>query len=144
MIKYREGRTLTDLVNAWALLRTLDNYYPDFEYWFVNTAMPSVMVGNDVLLIAESSGVMLGIALGRRSEPKLRCVRVCPQSQKTGLGIHLIEKMLILLNDEKPRCTVSEELLHLYGRPLVNHFDFSLTSVARGMYRKHKLEYVFN
>jgi hypothetical protein len=52
--------------------------------------------------------------------------------------------MLRELNDDKPHCTVSEEMLHLYSRAFINHYRFDLGRVDKGAYRPNKLEYVFN
>jgi GNAT superfamily N-acetyltransferase len=146
MLSYERAHRLTDAVVALNLLRSIENYYPGFEYWYINKAMPGFMVGEDVLLFAKDNSETVGVALGKRSEDevKLRCVRVLPEYQKRGTGIRLIESMLRELDCDKPRCTVSEELIHDFARPFVNHFDFDLTRVEKGLYRTGKLEYVFN
>jgi GNAT superfamily N-acetyltransferase len=146
MLSYERAHRLTDAVVALNLLRSIENYYPGFEYWYINKAMPGFMVGEDVLLFAKDNNETVGVALGKKSEDeiKLRCVRVLPEYQKRGTGIRLIENMLRELDCDRPRCTVSEELIHDFARPFVNHFDFDLTRVEKGLYRTGKLEYVFN
>lgn len=52
--------------------------------------------------------------------------------------------MLIELDDDKPHCTVSEELMHLYSRAFINQYRFDLGRVDKGAYRSGKLEYIFN
>jgi hypothetical protein len=52
--------------------------------------------------------------------------------------------MLRALDCDKPLATVSEEMLHQFSRPFINHFGFELTEVDKGRYRAGKLEYVFN
>jgi N-acetylglutamate synthase-like GNAT family acetyltransferase len=88
----------------------------------------------------------VGIALGKRteSETKLRCVRVLPSHQNSGIGLRLIDRMLEALECENPHCSVAEELLHTYSRAFVNRYGFELTKVDKGMYRAGKLEYGFN
>jgi ribosomal protein S18 acetylase RimI-like enzyme len=131
---------------ARGLLDGLDNYYPDFGHWFINTCIPGIVLGDDTMLVARDGSTMVGIALSKKTpqEAKLRCVRVRPEYQSRGVGIHLVEKTLRLLNVGKPHCTVAEEMIHLYSRSFVNHFGFELNHVAKGAYRPGKLEYIFN
>ncbi len=146
MISYEPSYRLTDASLAYSLLEGLDNYYPEFGHWYTNKCMPGILVGNDKLLVAREHGQVIGVALGKKTddEVKLRCVRVLPQYQNRGVGIHLVEKMLRLLDEDKPACTVSEEMLHAFSRPFVNLFHFDLSSVSKGQYRPGKLEYLFN
>lgn len=145
-VVYTRGHKLIDAQVAFQLLNGLENFYPDFGYWYKNKVMPGVMVGQDVLMMAKEHGRVIGVALGKtnRHETKLRCVRVLPEYQKRGVGLHLVEKMLRELDDDKPSCTVAEEMIHEFARPFVNLFQFDLTRVEKGLYRNGKLEYLFN
>ena len=146
MLEYQQTRNLVDTFLAKQLLSTLDVHYPGFEHWYVNKCMPGILVGTDVMIVAKDKGHVVGVALGkkREEETKLRCVRVLPEYQNRGTGLHLIDRMLKALDCDKPHCTVSEELLHLYSRAFVNRYHFDLTEVLKGLYRPQKLEYVFN
>jgi GNAT superfamily N-acetyltransferase len=128
------------------MLDSLDEYYPDFGHWYVNTCVPGVVIGNDIMLVARDGSRIIGLALGKKTleETKLRCVRVRPEYQSKGVGLRLIEHMLKELDCDRPHCTVAEELIHLYSRAFVNYFGFKLNQVGKGMYRPGKLEYVFN
>lgn len=146
MLEFSQTRSLVDAFLAKDLLSSLDVHYPGFEHWYINKCMPGVLVGDDVMIVAKDQGKLVGVALGkkREDETKLRCVRVLPQYQNRGAGLHLIDRMLKALDCDKPHCTVSEELLHQYSRAFVNRYHFDLTEVVKGLYRKQKLEYVFN
>lgn len=128
------------------MLRSLDQYYPDLSYWYINKVVPGLVLGKDVLLLAKDQDRIVGIALGKRSEEerKLRCVRVLPGYQNKGTGLKLIEKMFDELETDKPHCTVAEELFHIYSRPFVNRYGFELNNVDKGLYRPGVLEYSFN
>lgn len=146
MIQYYRATCLAELMNAYRLLETVDAYYPDFGYWFINKVMPGAMLGRDIILVAKDKQQTVGVAIGKRNahETKLRCVRTAPEYQNRGIGIHLVEKMLRKLDDDKPYCTVAEEMLHQFSRPFINLFSFNLSKVEKGLYRPHKLEYIFN
>jgi ribosomal protein S18 acetylase RimI-like enzyme len=146
MIQYGRAHRLVDTVNAYRLLDGLENFYPDFGYWYKNRVMPGVMMGQDVLMLAREHGQVIGVGLGKRNdhETKLRCIRVLPEYQGRSVGIHLVEKMLRELDDDKPSCTVAEEMLHQFSRPFINLFKFDVSRVEKGLYRPGKLEYIFN
>lgn len=128
------------------LLGTLDAYYPNITDWYVNTVIPGLVTGSDVLLVARDEGSIVGFCLGKQSfeEKKLRCIRVLPSHQNTGIGLRLIERMFDHLETDKPHCTVAEELFPLYSRSFINRYGFQLNRVDKGQYRRGKLEYAFN
>ena len=146
MITYETSNKLCDLLMSLKMLEQLENYYPGFQYWFINKALPGVLVGDDLLVVARHKAAIIGVALGKKSEDenKLRCVRVAPEYQKRGIGLRLVEKTLTEMDCDKPLCTVSEEMFHEFSRPFINLFDFDLSTVKKGLYRPGKLEYVFN
>lgn len=146
MIEYQKTTRLADAILTKGVLDSLETYYPDFGYWYVNKCMPGIVTGSDSLIVAKDHGQIVGVALGKKhpDETKLRCVRVLPQYQNKGIGLHLVDRMLRDLDDDKPHCTVSEELMHQYSRAFINLFKFNLSSVDKGLYRPNKLEYVFN
>lgn len=146
MIHYEITRRLTDAILAKGMLDGLESYYPGFQFWYVNKCMPGIVLGPDILIVAREHGQIVGICIGKKrdGEVKLRCVRVLPHYQNRGVGLQLIDRMLRALNNDKPYCTVPEELMHTYSRPFINHYGFSLDRVDRGPYRKGVLEYGFN
>lgn len=124
------------------LLKDLDSYYPNMEQWLDNLEV----CDTTPILVSKDKGIITGVAIGKKSEEenKLRCIRVMKDYRYQGLGIRLMDRMFEILEDEHPLCTVSEEMMHQYSRSFVNRYGFSLDEVNRGMYRKGKLEYVFN
>jgi N-acetylglutamate synthase-like GNAT family acetyltransferase len=87
-----QGNTFVQAFQALPLMRSLDTLYPGFEYWYVNTVVPGVVLGRDQLVLAKEQGRVVGVALGKRSEDetKLRCVRVLPEFEHKGVGIRLM------------------------------------------------------
>lgn len=137
-------KSFVEAMNVLPMIKSLEEFYPDMPYWYVNTVVPGLVLGKDVLLLAKKAGRTIGIALGKNGEEKkLRCVRVIPEAQNTGIGLRLIESMFDELETDKPHCTVAEEMLGLYSRAFVNRYGFRLNSVDK-TYRPGKLEYAFN
>ena len=144
-MKIHQVKDFTEAILAYPFIESIDKYYPDIGYWFMNKALPGIVTGKDVLLMAKEGNRVIGVSLGKISdeENKLRCVRVAEDYTGSGLGVKLMDKTLDIIGD-KPIVTVSEELLHSYSRIFVNRYGFDLTSVNKGMYRPKKLEYIFN
>ena len=129
---------------ALPFLRSIDSYYPKIADWYVNTVVPGIVQNDDVVLLARSGGNVVGAALGKSgTERKLRCVRVASSFAGSGLGIRLIDRVIDHIGP-KPMCSVSEELLHHYSRIFIKRYGFELGDVAKGAYRRGKLEYFFN
>lgn len=146
MIHYAQTSRLTDVLLSLAMLKHLNELYPGFHGWFVNKAMPGIITGNDILICAKEHDQIIGVALGkkREDETKIRCIRVAPAYQNRGVGLHLIDGMLTALGEDKPHCTVAEEMMHDYSRAFIERYHFALTAVTKGVYRRGKLEYGFN
>lgn len=146
MIQIAPTRDFLPAFQVLPFIATLDQFYPDVSHWYISNVIPGLLLGDDHLLIARDQGQIAGVALGKRTETetKLRCVRVHPDYQNSGLGIRLIDAMLSTLEEEKPLVTVAEELLHQYSRMFVRRYGFALTDVQKGQYRHGRLEYTFN
>lgn len=139
---YKTNNVVESLL-ALPFLRTIDQYYPKLDDWFVNSVLPGLSSGEAVLLLAKEDFIIKGMALGKTGcEKKLRCVRT--NGEYSGLGLRLMEHMFQELQTNKPYCTVSEELLGQYSRIFVNRYGFNLDHVTKGEYRQGKLEYHFN
>lgn len=145
MVYYEKTQNLTEGLLVLQILKELNKYYPNFHYWFVNTVMPNVVLGNDIMIIAKDDNKIIGVALLKKEgEIKLRCVHVLKEYQNKGIGLKLIQLALIELNNQEPLCSVSEELFHNFSRFFINNCKFKLTSVKKNYYRPGKLEYFFN
>ena len=145
-MKIEQSNQFVQAFQVLPLLSSLDALYPGFHDWYVNTVVPGVVVGDDTLLLAKDGSRVVGVALGKRTpeETKLRCVRVLPAYQNSGIGLRLIDRMLEALECDKPHCSVAEELLHTYSRAFIHRYGFELSAVDKGAYRRGKLEYRFN
>lgn len=144
-INYTTQPTLTQALMAQGFIASLDKYYPNITDWYLNTVIPGIYTGNDKIVMAFEANHLIGLALGKvGQETKLRCVRVHPQAQSTGVGVRLMDRLFDLLGTNTPHTSVSEELLHHYSRTLINRYGFKLNRVEKGLYRRGKLEYLFN
>lgn len=144
MIEYRSTQNLFELYSIQQYIKTVDVYYPDFNNWYVNTVVPGVVSGKTHAIVAEDDQQFVGVILCRSQNAKIQCIRVMPSYANRGIGLHLIDRALHKINQDKPVVTVPEELINDYSRILVNRYAFDLSTVAKGKYRPKRLEYVFN
>lgn len=142
---YKNGDNLISLYNAYEKVKNLGNHYPDFYDWYWNKVIPGVQNGNDEVIMAYLKNELVGVSIIKNSdEKKLRAIRIDERFQNKGYGLYLIDESLKRLNIDNPLCSVSEEMINDYSRIFINRYDFNLSHVYKGLYRKGKLEYEFN
>jgi hypothetical protein len=131
-----------ELMKLFNLIKDLDNYYPDFPNWFINKLIPRTFYGYNKVLLMYKNNDLVGVS--SFNNHKLQMVRIFPEYINKGYGLFLIDESLKLMNNDKPFLTVAEELINVYSRIFINRYDFTITRVEKGIYRKGKLEYLFN
>lgn len=131
-----------ELMRIYHEFQHLDNYYPDFQNWYYNKLVPNIMTGAGTALIMMDRNEMVGVSLFKPE--KLQAIRVLPKYQNRGQGMKLLDETFKIMNNDKPFCTVSEELFHDYSRIFINRYEFTLPKVEKGLYRPGKLEYLWN
>lgn len=139
---FRKINNFTELLLLQNDLNYLDNYYPDFDNWYINKVIPGIICGSNNCLVIENKSSIIGISLF--NSHKLQAIRIYPNYQQHGYGFRLLDETLKQMDCDKPLCTVAEEMLHLYSRMFINHYKFTLPVVEKGLYRQNKLEYIFN
>ena len=88
---------------------------------------------------------LVGISIIKKDKEKKLCaLRVNDKFKNRGYGLYMLDESLKRLEVDKPLCSVSEEMINEYSRIFVNRYDFDLSHVYKGLYRKGKLEYEFN
>lgn len=126
-------------------IASLDQYYPDISNWYHYQIINKLDDSNCILLHAYQHDKLVGVSIGKAgAECKLRCVRVSKDIESSGLGIKLINQTLTEMESDKPIVTVSEELFHQYSRVFHHYYNFKIEQVQKGLYRRNKLEYIYN
>jgi len=144
-MNFRNPNTIPDLYSVYQTIKPISEFYPNFSSWYWDKVVTGIMLGDDKIIMAEKNNELVGIAIIKNGEEKkLRVLRISDNYQKTGAGLYLIDEALKQLNNDKPMCSVAEEMFHQYSRIFVERYGFDLTHVYKGIYRKGKLEYTFN
>lgn len=144
-IVFKTANTIPELHIAFNIVKPISNLYPDFSNWYWDKVVPGIILGDDKVIIAENNGNIIGVSMIKDgNEKKIRAIRVNEKYQKKGYGLHLIDYSLKLLNESKPIASVADEMINEYSRMFINRYDFDMTHVYNGLYRKNHLEYEFN
>jgi len=144
---FRNPCSIPDLYQSYLTLEPISRMYPGFSSWYWDKVVPGILMGEDKIIMAETSkGDLVGVSVIKKSiaEHKLRSVRLTERFQNKGFGLYLIDESLKQLGVDKPIASVAEEMINDYSRILVNRYGFDLTHVYNGLYRKGVLEYEFN
>lgn len=140
-------KTLFPLMQLLPVIQTISHAYPDVEHWYINKAIPRVLLGKDsVFVVKNESGEIAGFAISKKTEKesKLCCIKIMPEYQGKGHAIALIKAVQQELGNDYLHCSVSEDLFHAYSRLFINHFGWSVDDVQKDVYKKGKQEYFFN
>jgi hypothetical protein len=143
---FKNIENLPGFYNVYNILKPLSNSYPEFDSWFWDKVVPGVSLGDDKIIVAETKNSLVGVSIIKSTdtEKKLRALRISDEFQKKGYGLYLIDESLKQLNFDKPIISVSEEMINDYSRIFINRYNFNISHVYKGLYRKNKLEYEFN
>ena len=144
-MNFIEAKSVTELYHVLKMVQPISIMYPGFVDWFWDKVVPGVVNGSDKVILGLNKGNIIGVSMIKLTgEKKLRALRVEDKYQKKGYGLHLIDKSLELLGTDKPIVSVSEEMINQYSRIFINRYNFDMTFVYNGLYRKGVLEYEFN
>lgn len=145
-MNFRYAETMIDFYYAYETIKGIGTNYPDFHYWFWNKVVTGVSLGEDKIIMGYHKNDLVGVSIIKDTptEKKLRAVRIQDTFQQKGYGLHLIDRSLKDLNDDKPICSVAETMINDFSRIFVNRYDFDLVRVHKGLYLPRTLEYQFN
>lgn len=142
---FRTPESIPELYSCFSLLQPISSLYPDFNNWYWDKVVPGIVLGNDKIIIAEKHSEIIGVSIIKNgSEKKLRALRIQEKYQSKGYGMYLIDESLKQLGTDKPVVSVAEEMINEYSRTFINRYNFDMTHVYDGLYRKGFLEYEFN
>ena len=142
----KEASTLGEFIESLRVINNLNDYYPDFNSWYWNKVIPRIDNGICKILMGYKKQELVGISIIKKSstETKLCALRVKDEFKLKGYSLKLIDDSLKRLDIDKPLCSVSCDMINDYSRIFINRYDFDLTHVYNGLYKKNKLEYEFN
>jgi len=139
-------KSISELYQVFKFLKPISQYYPNFHNWYWDNVIPGTILTTDKIIVIKNKYNLIGVSIVKdtQNEKKIRTLRIAPKYQNAGISLSLIDKSLEVLKTDKPVASVAEELFHDYARIFINKYNFELTHVYKGIYRKGKLEYEFN
>lgn len=84
IMEFRTPNSITDLYQAFEVIKPISNFYPNFSDWYWDKVVPGIMLGTDKIIMAEKRGELVGISLIKDGEEKkLRALRINPSSLRS-------------------------------------------------------------
>lgn len=124
--------------------------YPDIDIWYqkviaeINDYPKSremfICLSNEENLLS-ISGLM--ILKNTCDEKKICTLRVKENHQRKGIGSEFMQKAFDFLETEKPLITVPEESEKVFAR-IFNKYGFEKKDEIPNLYRKNKIEHIYN
>ena len=110
-----------------------------------NIFIPGLQLGERLYITLETEdGKLAGCTLlkNTRDEKKISTIFIDPKYRSNGLGSKLMGKSIDILG-QSPLITVSDKNLSEL-KPLLDKFEFLLSSIKKDIYKKGDKEYFFN
>jgi len=123
----------------------VSEFYPEFATWFDRKVCSGVETGSRKVFACLNQDIFLGIAIAKRSnqERKLSTLWVSPHARTQRIALQLANSAFLWMETKRPTFTVPEERIGEF-RGLLRTWHFTQVMTAKDLYRKEKLEYVFN
>lgn len=134
-----------DVVEVYACVSHLVEYYPDFDAWYWGKVVPGLSDGTRKIDTVTRGGRVVAVLISKKTddEKKLCTLWVDPAFIGTGVGVRLINSGRQWLGTDEPLASVPEERMPELARVLIG-LGFKLTQILESAYRPGKTEYVFN
>ena len=129
-------------------LRDLDEYYPNFREWYLNTVYKEIEQRNgkrEILILVSEQNEIIGISILKKTdnEKKICAFRIREDYRKQGIGRVLFEESFKWLGTRKPLISISEFHIRAFEY-YIKEYDFQLVQELKGYYKKSIIEYVYN
>lgn len=133
------------IFNIFSSLTHLTKYYPNFDEWFLKTALPGFLIGERNIFAEYDGDKPLGLVIAKRSvfERKICTVWVSDECQGQRLGFDLMKSAISWLNCTHPIITVNENVVSNL-RPTLERLQFIETDRRLSCYKLNKIEHIFN
>lgn len=127
------------------LLYNLDSLYPDFNHWFRSKILGPRHFERRCIITAHVANKIAGIAILKSDpcEKKICTLSVTPEFRRHSIGKILFLESLMILNTPQPHFTISSRHIDSFY-PLLERFNFQLSSIKHGLYRTKNTEFIFN
>ena len=130
---------------TYSFLARLRLSYPEFNKWWSNKVIPGLLNGTRSLILEIRDGKLAGVAVLKDDglEKKICTVKVQTPYNATGIGYHLFEKSMRILDCDQPLLSVSADRILEFTR-IFQKFGYEFIHAYNGLYIPQKKELAFN
>lgn len=125
----------------------LSFYYPNFHHWYFTKVRAGLELGSRDLLIATRNDAIVGIAILKndifQGEKKICTLKVMPQYLRQGIGSHLFDLSMTILDTDRPLITVPGRKFFEF-KNIFHRLGYTLNNTYPSLYHNNEVEYSFN
>lgn len=143
-----EGHALTEKLcnDIYTLTHSINDTYSGHDQWLAQKFFPGFENGSRKMIIALDGQQNLAgcvLLIDTVEEKKICCLFIRKDCRGYGIASKLIQESLVVLDTDKPQCTVSDKNYKQLHRLFeINGFKFSYRK--KGAYKESDTEYYFN
>lgn len=125
------------------------NDYPKYKEWYFTKQLPETINSEKRNILfarnPENNTEIVAIACLKKyqEERKICTLYVAYEYRNLGIGKAIVEESMKWLNTTKPFITFADYKLEIF-RPIIDKYDWKLTEIVSGLYRKESQELCFN
>lgn len=138
---------LMDLANKiYMITDFIKKDYPNHKEWFFSKQLPETLYSDKRnILFVKDEDQIIGVANLKKDEniEKICSLYIKDEYQGKGIGSMLVEESMKWLNTEYPIITIVKGKYSIY-KPLIEKYNWKLTRVINGYYKKGVEELFFN
>ena len=141
--KFKEEDT-TRVMALWTKGNFEAHDFIDKDYWLLNyNEVKEKYLKNAETYVYVKDNEIIGF-ISLLDDGYIGALFVCRKFQRQGIGHLLLDYAISVLGTSNPVITVSDEHIQEFSSILLGDYNFSLTELQAGYYRKDHTEYVFN
>ena len=128
------------------LTEHLNKNYPDYKNWFyIKQIKGCLELNRNIIIIRNKEGKIIGISSLKKTdnEKKICTLFVLESYRNKIIKTLLLKESFKYLETDAPLITISEDNLNFFKKT-IDEYQWQLTEVVEGIYRKNKKEYCFN
>jgi ribosomal protein S18 acetylase RimI-like enzyme len=133
--------------HLYSCLFDLSFYYPNFHHWYFAKVRAGLELGSRDLLIATRNDSIVGIAILKNDifqrEKKICTLKVMPQYLRQGIGSHLFDLSMTILDTDRPLITVPGRNFFEF-KNIFNRLGYTFSKTYPSLYSPNKVEFSFN
>lgn len=144
--KSKEEEFISITKEIYKLTKHLNELYPGYKDWFYNKQIKGCLKQDrNIIFVKNISGKIIAVSCLKKDneERKICTFFVMDEYNNQGIGNILMKASIGYLETTKPLITLTEDKVLMFKK-MITKYNWQLTEVLSGIYKKEKKEFCFN